>query len=69
MNKPTTEQLVALRAYADWAGKNWKTQLRRDWSRSGSQWNGEYAHLQQLRNQFGPSWLATFTFTKESATC
>jgi hypothetical protein len=55
--QPTTEQLAALKDYAEWAGEGWKRQLQSDWLRAGSAWPGEWALLQQLRNQFGPSWL------------
>jgi len=54
---PTEAQMNALREYAKWAGRCWKEKLNRDWQRAGSDWPGEYAYLQQLRNQFGPSWL------------
>lgn len=58
--KPTEEQLEALRAYAAWAGRNWKSQLGVDWMRARSDWPGNYALLQQVRNALGPSWLYTF---------
>ena len=54
---PTAEQVAALAAYAAWAGDDWKDRLASDWMRAGSEWDGEWAHLQQLRNNFGPSWL------------
>lgn len=58
--QPTPEQMAALKDYAAWAGPDWKNQLQTDWMRAGSRWPGEWAYLQQLRNQLGPSWLATF---------
>ena len=54
------EQLIALRDYADWAGKDWKDKLLSDWMRAGSDWpeaSERYHLLQQIRNQHGPSWL------------
>lgn len=57
---PTIEQLDAIRQYANWAGGDWKERLASDWMRSGSEWSGEWAHLQQLRNTLGPAWLAKF---------
>ena len=39
-------------------GKAWRTQLSIDWQRSGSRiFSGDWAYLQQLRNQIGPSGL------------
>lgn len=64
---PTEEQLAALRSYAAWEGKDWKAKLRRDWTRAGSEWPGEWALLQQLRNRFGPKWLARFELTSSDA--
>jgi len=63
MFKPTPEQKEALASYREWAEQKrpaveWKTQLLLDWHRAGSQWPGEWAYLQQIRNQAGPKWLA-----------
>jgi hypothetical protein len=58
--KPTSEQLAALQAYAQWAGEGWKQRLSLDWMRAGSDWpeaRERWHFLQQLRNDFGPSWL------------
>lgn len=52
---PTTEQLFALIVYANGHGRSWKSQLRNDWMTGRV--TGD---LQQIRNQFGPSWLARF---------
>lgn len=60
-NAPNVEQLQALNDYAADHGPEWKTRLRSDWRRGGSRWHGPYALLQQVRNQFGPAWLADFT--------
>lgn len=57
------EQLAALRDYAEFVGENWKEALTFDWMGSGptvSLWRGEWAYMQQIRNNFGPSWLAKF---------
>jgi hypothetical protein len=56
----TTEQQTELDSYKAWAGADWKQRLLEDWMRSGSYYPGEWAYLQQLRNQQGPKWLATF---------
>lgn len=61
----TAEQLAALREFAAVNGYNWKSKLSAVWS------TGRYAAfggttnsaaLQQVRNIFGPSWLAKFSF-------
>jgi hypothetical protein len=53
--EPTAAQLAAVRAYATEHGRTWKRQLLEDWMTGRCQ-----AELQQLRNAFGPSWLAQF---------
>lgn len=61
--QPTAEQLQAIRDYAAAVGSNWKASLRRDWMRSGTDvWEvrDRYYLLQQVRNTFGPSWLASY---------
>lgn len=57
--QPTDAQMATLRAYAAWAGRTWKDKLNQDWQRARSDFPGDYAYLQQLRNAFGPSWLIT----------
>jgi hypothetical protein len=60
--KPTLEQLTALQTYALEHGRTWKSQLNDDWM------NGRASGpLQQVRNQFGPSWLIRFRLPKEKA--
>jgi hypothetical protein len=58
---PTAEQMAALTAYAAWAGDGWKDRLASDWMRAGSEWDGPYHLLHQLRNNCGPSWLREVT--------
>lgn len=59
---PTPEQLAALEVYAAEHGRTWKAQLNDDWM------NGRASGpLQQVRNQFGPSWLIRFRLPKENA--
>jgi hypothetical protein len=59
---PTHEQIEALRQYAAEHGRNWKSQLNADWM------NGQSSGpLQQIRNQFGPSWLVRFQLPKVRA--
>ena len=52
---PSTEQIAALRQYALDNGRYWKSQLNDDWMNGRA--SGE---LQQVRNEFGPSWLIKF---------
>lgn len=69
-NQPTTEQLAALKDYAKFVGKNWKEALQMDWVGSGpsiSGWRGEWAYMQQLRNNFGSRWLASFELPTSEA--
>ena len=50
--QPTAVQIDALRRYASEYGRNWKSSLLDDWT------NGRtVGPLQEVRNQFGPSWL------------
>lgn len=60
--KPTQEQIDALRHYASENGRSWKSKLNLAWMNGQS--NGT---LQQIRNQFGPSWLLRFQFPRERA--
>jgi hypothetical protein len=54
----TPDQARALSDYIRWAGPEWQTKLRRDWMRGGSEWPGEWAYLQQLRNTLGNTMAA-----------
>lgn len=64
MGTPNEEQLAAIKAYALHHGRYWKAQLRTDWmnGRDAQRHNGHL--LRQVRNQFGPTWLANFTLEK-----
>ena len=65
---PNQEQLDALRAYAEgWEDDGWKRRLRLDWSRAGSDWEGPFHLLQQLRNSHGPAWLLGFDLWSDPA--
>jgi hypothetical protein len=60
MNKPNAEQIEALKEWAKLHGRNWKAPLRDAWM-DGDYHGFENSHLlQQVRNTFGPSWLARF---------
>ena len=56
----TAEQLAALRDYADSHGRTWKAQLNFEWMTGTAR-----GTLQQIRNQFGPTWLMRFKLPKE----
>jgi len=65
--QPTAEQIEALKKFAAANGRTWKQVLRDAWMKGGyNALNGEYIDgpLQQLRNQFGPSWLVKFSLDK-----
>lgn len=66
--KLTDEQYQALKTYAEWQGPEWKQDLSFDWMRAGTdKWHSKetYHLLQQVRNRFGPKWLASFEFSEE----
>lgn len=60
----TDAQYKALEAVYAHYGRLWKSQLRKSWE------TGKYSYLlqqhqselQQIRNDFGPSWLSSFRF-------
>jgi len=61
------EQLAALRTFARANGRSWKSHLNDAWSTGNyHRYSGtdDYGSLQQVRNQFGPSWLVRFSFDK-----
>jgi hypothetical protein len=58
--RPTPAQLHALAEYALSNGRYWKAKLLKDW-----EFARRPGELQQLRNQFGPSWLLRFRFPRE----
>ena len=68
--KPTAlsaEQLEALRTFAKANGRAWKSKLNDEWMTGRyAVYNGtdDYGSLQQIRNRFGPTWLARFAFDR-----
>jgi hypothetical protein len=62
MHKPTAEQIQALVEYAKANGRTWKSKLNDAWYHAS-----EAGILQQIRNEFGPSWLMRFKLPKEGA--
>ena len=61
---PTTEQMEALKRFAEVHGRTWKSQLNDMWMIAAYSGNPDAHLLQQVRNQFGPSWLVRFRFPK-----
>ncbi len=57
---PTQDQAEALASYAAKNGTGWKTKLLDSWAKGSN----TDPLLQQVRNQFGPSWLAAFKLKK-----
>jgi hypothetical protein len=67
---PNIDQLAAIIRFADAHGRNWKSKLSDCWLIGYYPAmaiidcdNGDDALLQQVRNQFGPSWLKSFRLT------
>jgi hypothetical protein len=55
----TPEALQALREYAALMGRDWRDSLLEDWMRDDRR---QWGILRTLRNTYGPTWLAGFTF-------
>ncbi|MVF24211.1 hypothetical protein EVC37_21760 [Methylocaldum sp. BRCS4] len=60
---PTEDQLNALKRWADKHGRTWKSKLRDAWISGDYGLFEDAPFLQQLRNQFGPTWLNRFKLT------
>lgn len=61
----SSEQLSALRTFADANGAQWKSKLNSAWATGRYRdypGTALYGYLQQVRNVFGPSWLVKFSF-------
>jgi hypothetical protein len=59
---PNADQLKALEDFREANGKNWKEELMTAWMNGRYPISAKgYTHLlQQVRNNFGPSWLAKY---------
>ena len=55
--KLTAEELDGLKAFAAYAGRTWKAQLRAAWSKANMP-----GILHRLRNTHGPQWLKYYSF-------
>lgn len=66
--QPNEEQIAAIVRFAKANGRSWRVTLWAAWmngySRCVVPQDGDEAHLQQLRNQLGPSWLDSFKLPK-----
>lgn len=60
---PTSEQLAAVKAFAARHGRYWKRALNNAWFNGSDAREPDGALLRQVRNQFGPSWLAKVKLT------
>jgi hypothetical protein len=69
---PSTEQIEALKEFAEAHGRNWKSALREAWMTGNYEGIEPYgktaAYLQQVRNTFGPSWLVRFRLDEDPKT-
>ena len=67
-NNPTPEQLDALMKFATANGRLWKSELNNLWMTGAYNHavlgGADPAYLQQVRNNFGPSWLVRFSLRK-----
>lgn len=69
MNTPlTTEEFEALKHWADFHGRTWKSKLRDAWMDGCYFPNTHDSCLQRIRNSLnrGPSWLISFRFPKSA---
>jgi hypothetical protein len=66
---PEQQETIAL--YAQEKGRNWKSQLLDEWLVASYRWNhpDKSYLLQQVRNQFGPTWLKKVKLPTTSQKC
>ena len=60
IKQPTPEQVKALRSFANAHGRTWKSHLNHVWMTGNYGFADDSMSLQQVRNSFGPAWLARF---------
>jgi len=65
VSRPSDAQLAALKVWREERGRTWRTELLLAWERAGAGVLNYTPELQQLRNEFGPSWLAKYRVPKE----
>lgn len=56
----TEQQLTALKHFAASRGRTWKSKLGDCWMNSHYGFADDSTSLQQIRNNFGPTWLYKF---------
>jgi hypothetical protein len=64
---PNREQLKALIHWAEQRPRFWKAALDAAWLKAGAGVPGYNPYLQQVRNEFGPSWLQSVTLKQLKA--
>jgi hypothetical protein len=64
--QPNAEQILTLQAWARLHGRTWKQALGEAWSSGNYGGFAASPYLQQVRNNFGPSWLARFKLPAEA---
>lgn len=62
--QPTPEQIAAIEAFAARHGRFWKRELIAGWWSVNYPCGAESALLQQVRNNFGPTWLINYRRAK-----
>lgn len=62
------EHLSALRLFASAHGRNWKSELRQAWMTGNYPTGSILPALQQIRNQYGPTWLVRFSLNADRRT-
>lgn len=63
-NLPTSAQLNALRGFAQRHGRTWKSKLNAAWASGRDERLPDAPLLRQVRNEFGPVWLARFSLAR-----
>ena len=58
--QPTEIQMQALRGFAARHGRTWKSKLLDHWMSGAEHREPDHGPLREVRNMFGPSWLARF---------
>jgi len=56
----SSEEFMALQAYATARGRYWKSDLLAIWERGVPAWVPHHHYLRVIRNDLGPSWLKKF---------
>ena len=64
---PSPDQLAAVAAYAARRGRTWRAELAAAWSTGRDTAEPDGHLLRQVRNTYGPTWLATVTLADLAA--